>query len=116
MRGPHNLCRRFSQGLPKSSTEFSTAVKVKADQIDRLVDLLLKLYQSQELMALKTKEAVVRAKIKNIIARNFEEEEAIEAEARKMLTSHAGEIKDMDHFKMFLLIKQKLAHKRGFIL
>lgn len=91
-------------------------MKVKAEQIERLVDRLLKLYRSEDLMVLKAKEADIRAKIKGIVGRNFAEEEAIEEEARKMLTSHAGAIKDMDHFKMFLLIKQKLAQKKGFIL
>ena len=67
-------------------------------------------------MVLKAKETDIRAKVKAIITHNFQEEEVIEEEARKMLTSHAGEIKEMDHFKMFLLIKQKLAQKRGFIL
>ena len=91
-------------------------MKVKAERIERLVDQLLKLYRSEDLMVLKAKEADIRVKIKRIITHNFEEEEAIEEEARKMLSSHSGEIKEMDHFKMFLLIKQKLAQKRGFIL
>lgn len=91
-------------------------MKVKAEQIDRLVDRLLKGYQTKDLIVLKAKEADIRAKIKEILTRNFHEEEAIEEEAREMLASHAGQVKDMDHYKMFLLIKQKLAQKRGFIL
>lgn len=92
-------------------------MKVKAEQIDRLIDRLMKAYQAKELIVLKTKEADIRAKIKDIIGRNFREEETIEEEARQMLASHAGQVnKEMDHYKMFLLIKQKLAQKRGFIL
>lgn len=91
-------------------------MKIKAEQIDRLVDQLLKNYRSKDLITLKTKEADARAKIKDIIAQNFHEEEAIEEEARKMLASHAGQVKEMDHYKMFVLIKQKLAQRRGFIL
>lgn len=91
-------------------------MKIKTEQIDRLVDRLLKNYHSKDLIALKTKEADIRVKIKDIIAQNFHEEEAIEEEARKMLASHAGQVKEMDHYKMFVLIKQKLAQKRGFIL
>ena len=43
----------------------------------------------------------------------------IEEEARRMLASHAGRVKqagEADPYKMFLLIKQKLAQKKGFVL
>ena len=94
-------------------------MKVKAEQIERLVDQLLKAYHSKELIVLKAKEAQVQAKIKNTLAQNFHEEETIEEEARQMLATHAGQVREageMDHYKMFLLIKRKLAQKRGFIL
>lgn len=91
-------------------------MKLRPEQIDRLVDELFKGYRSKELIVLKAKEAAVRAKIKDIILHNLQEEEAIEEEARKMLASHAGEVKEMDHYKMFVLIKQKIAQKRGFVL
>lgn len=94
-------------------------MKIKTEQIDRLVDHLLKSYHSKELIILKGKEADIRAKIRDIVAQNFYEEEAIEEEARKMLASHASqvrEVKEMDHYKMFVLIKQKLAQRKGFIL
>ena len=60
--------------------------------------------------------AQIKAKIVGIISQNFAEEEAIEEEARKMLATYAGAAKDMDPYKMFLLAKQKLAAKKGFIL
>jgi hypothetical protein len=91
-------------------------MKVRTEQIDRLTDRLMKSYQAKGLIALKANEAKVRAKIKDVVARNFQEEAAIEEEARAMLASHAGQVKEMDHYKMFQLIKQKLAQKRGFIL
>lgn len=91
-------------------------MKIKEEQVKRLLDHLLKTYQTKELIVLKAKEADVRAKIKNIIAENFHEEEVIEEEARRMLAAHAGEVREMDPYKMFVLTKQKLAAKRGFIL
>lgn len=91
-------------------------MKVKSEQIDKLTDQLMKTCQAKDLIVLKADAANVRAKIKEIVARNFQEEEAIEDEARAMLASHASQVREMDHYKMFLLIKQKLAQKRGFIL
>jgi hypothetical protein len=91
-------------------------MKVRSEQFDRLTDRLMKSYQAKGLIVLKTDAARVLAKMKEILARNFREEEAIEEEARAMLATHAGEVKEMDHYKMFQLIKQKLAQKRGFIL
>ena len=40
----------------------------------------------------------------------------IEEEARKVLASYASAARDMDPYKMFLIAKQKLATKKGFIL
>ncbi len=91
-------------------------MKIKTEQIDRFLDQLLGMYKSKELIILKTKETAVRSKIKDIIAQNFQEEENIEEEARKLMASYAGQVKTMDHYKMFVLIKQKLAEKKGFVL
>lgn len=91
-------------------------MKIKAEQVDRLVEQLLQSYQSKALMVPKATEPDIRKKLRAVIAQNFHEEEIIEEEARQMLASHAGEVREMDHYKMFLLIKQKIAQKKGFIL
>lgn len=91
-------------------------MKIKRQQIERLAGQLLTRYRDRELMVAKHQESEVRSAIIKIITQNFAEEDAIEEEARKVLASHAGEVRDMDHFKMFILIKQKLAAKKGFIL
>jgi hypothetical protein len=94
-------------------------MKIKPEQLDRLVDDILKAYRAKELIKLKATEATVRAKIRDTIAKNFHDEEVIEEEARAMLASHSGEMRqagEMDQHRMFLLIKQKLAEKKGFVL
>ena len=91
-------------------------MKVKADQVDRFVEQLLKAYQAKQLIVLKASDAVVRSMIKEILSRNFQEEERIEEEAREMLASHAGQAREMDQHKLFVLMKQRLAQKKGFIL
>lgn len=94
-------------------------MKIKPEQLDRLVDDILKAYRAKELIKLKVAEPAVRTKIRDTIAKNFHDEEAIEEEAREMLASHAGDVRragEMDQHKMFLLIKQKIAQKKGFVL
>ena len=94
-------------------------MKIKPEQADKLAEQILKSYRSKELIVLKAQESAVRSKIKEIIMQNFRDEEVIEQEAREMLASHAGEVKqagEMDQHRMFLLIKRKLAEKKGFVL
>ena len=94
-------------------------MKIKLEEADKLAEQILKSYRSKELIVLKAQESAVRSKIKEVIVQNFRDEETIEQEAREMLASHAGEVKqagEMDQHRMFLLIKQKLAEKKGFVL
>ena len=94
-------------------------MKIKPEQADKLAEQILKSYRAKELIVFKAQESAVRSKIKEIVMQNFRDEEVIEQEAREMLASHAGEVKqagEMDQHRMFLLIKQKLAEKKGFVL
>lgn len=91
-------------------------MKIKPEQLNRLAELLYARYRAKELIGGGVNEAEIKAKIVKVISQNFAEEEAIEEEARKMLASVAGVSRDMDPYKMFLLAKQKLAAKKGFIL
>jgi hypothetical protein len=91
-------------------------MKVKQEQLDRLAAALLKAYQQKDVIALKRSEAEVKSAIVGIVSRNFSEEEAIEEEARKMLAAYGRAARDMDPYKMFLIAKQKLAEKKGFVL
>jgi hypothetical protein len=91
-------------------------MKLKPEQLEQVAALVIAGYKTKELMVAKGGETAIKAKIIETIAKNFAEEEAIEEEARKMLASVARASRDMDPFKMFLLAKQKLAAKKGFIL
>jgi hypothetical protein len=91
-------------------------MKIKAEQLDRLASLLLASYRSKDLINAKAGEPAIKAKIIAVISENFADEEAIEEEARKMLATYSQAARDMDPYKMFLLAKQKLAAKKGFIL
>ena len=91
-------------------------MKIKPDQLDKLAKAILENYRAKELIQPKRDDPTILSKIKVVINDNFAEEEAIEEEARKMLADHAQATREMDHFKMFLIAKQKLAAKKGFIL
>jgi len=91
-------------------------MKVKPEQIERVASQIVAVYREQDLIASKADDAALKAKIVEIVAKNFAEEEAIEEEARKMLATYSAGARDLDPYKMFLLAKQKLAAKRGFIL
>jgi len=91
-------------------------MKIKPEQLERIASSLITHYRTKELIVTKADDGLIKSKIVEIIAKNFAEEAAIEEEARKMLASHAKSSRDMDPYKMFLLAKQKLAAKKGFIL
>jgi hypothetical protein len=91
-------------------------MKIKQEQLQRLAHTLVASYQAKDLMVAKVPQAEIEAKIIAIVSQNFAEEEALEEEARKVLAGHAQATRDMDSYKMFLLAKQKLAAKKGFVL
>jgi len=91
-------------------------MKLRAEQLERIAVLLITSYRDNDLIVAKAEDSALKSKIVDVIARNFAEEEAIEEDARKMLASVSRGARDLDPYKMFLLAKQKLAAKRGFIL
>jgi len=91
-------------------------MKVRKDQLERIANTILSNFRAKELIKPKRDDSDIKIKIIEVLAQNFAEEEAIEEEARKVLAAHAQAARDMDPYKMFLLAKQKLATKKGFIL
>lgn len=91
-------------------------MKVKTEQLERFAVLLLKNYHDKDVIIPKTHEAALKQAIVEIVTKNLVEEEAIEDEARKMLAAHPQGSRDVDPYRLFLLAKQKLAAKRGFVL
>jgi len=89
---------------------------MRPEQIAKLAELLIQDLLKAELLVLKADSATVRSKVKDIIAKNFAEEQQIEEEARNLMAANKGTMKDVDEHRMFLLIKQRLAQQRGFVL
>lgn len=91
-------------------------MKIAPEQLEQFASLLITSLTKKQLMLSLVSETMIKQKIIEVVASNFAEEEGIEEEARKLLASVAPASRDMDPFKMFVLAKQKLAAKRGFIL
>lgn len=91
-------------------------MKLKAQQLEQLSSLLVQRYRAKDLIVSTATDDELKASIAAVIGANFAAEEAIENEARQMLAAHAVASRDMDPYKMFLIAKQKLAAKKGFIL
>jgi hypothetical protein len=91
-------------------------MKLKAQQLEQLSGLLVQRYRAKDLIISSATDSELKTRIAAVIGANFAAEEAIENEARQMLAAHAGASRDMDPYKMFLIAKQKLAAKKGFIL
>jgi hypothetical protein len=110
------FCRFLHRFAPVIHKDL-TAMKLKADQLDRLAELLFANYWDKGLIVTKSSDAEIKKKIVAVIANNFAEEEAIEIEARQLLAAHGpSSTRELDSYKMFVLAKQKLAAKKGFIL
>jgi hypothetical protein len=91
-------------------------MKIQQEQLQKLAEALISTYRAKELIVSGSADGQIKKKVAEVIAKNFADEEAIEAEARQMLASHGQAARDLDSYKMFLLAKQKLAAKKGFIL
>jgi hypothetical protein len=91
-------------------------MKIKPEQTEQIASLLMASFKNKQLMVSKAPETMIKQKVVEVVTKNFTEEEEIEEEARKMLASVAPASRDMNPFKMFLLAKQKLAARKGFIL
>jgi len=91
-------------------------MKVKPEQLDRLVELLAKAYQDKSLVELQADRLKFVVALKDLFLKNFAEEEVIEKEAREIVATQAAGAKDIDPQRIFVLVKQRLAEKKGFIL
>jgi hypothetical protein len=112
----HNSNTAFAPAVQRLSTVFSQVMKLKAQQLEQLSSLLVQRYRAKDLIVSTATDDELKASIAAVIGANFAAEEAIENEARQMLAAHAVASRDMDPYKMFLIAKQKLAAKKGFIL
>ncbi len=101
----------------KDKVTAKSHLKMSAKQIEDIVERVWRQWQTQGLVTLKASEAEVRQRMAGILIENLEEELQIEQEANRMLDNlertNAGEFQ---RYKMFPMLKQKLAKDKKFIL
>ena|SRR5437016_5126783 len=91
-------------------------------QIERVAEALVRRVVAAQLLELDAPEEKVRARFAAVLARNFDEEAAIErdatAEAEKLVRQGAPGVRreDLDLRRVEQLVKQRLAKARGFAL
>ena len=86
-------------------------------QIQRFVKMVFNELKAQDLITFKSKEVEVFGRAVDIVKNNFHEETLLDEEVNKMMDDlerqHGGEFQ---RYKMFPMLKKKLAQQRGFVL
>ena len=86
-------------------------------QINRLASIILKKLVEQKQMTYKESEAKVLHRAIEIIKSNFEQEKQLDREVNKMMDDLERENPgSFQRYKMFPLLKKRLAKKKGVIL
>jgi hypothetical protein len=83
----------------------------------RMADAVVKRLTTRKVLDIRD-ESAVRAAIQHVVVGNLAAEEALDADARKILLEHAKMIKDSaaDYRQLLGKVKEKLAKDRGFVL
>jgi len=82
-----------------------------------MADAVVKRLTTRKIMDIKD-ESAARAAVRHAVVENLTAEEALDADARKLLLEHAKMIKDSaaDYRQLLNKVREKLARDRGFIL
>lgn len=91
-------------------------MRLSQNQIQRIVHHLFTEIKSSQTTQLKVDEDVIKATITAVIMKNIEEEAKLDSLVEGMMDQLERQNQDFQRFKMFPLLKKKLAEQRGFIL
>jgi hypothetical protein len=86
--------------------------KVLRRAAERLVAALI----AENILAAREHGSAVESRVYDALRKNFQEEEAIEREADRVLEANKRQSVGMDQRTLFLKIKEKIARDRGFVL
>lgn len=97
--------------------EWTRGMKLNSAQIEKLVNNVIALWKQNGLVEFKADEQKVYARARELIQQDYNREMDLEREVNAMLDkleqSNPGEFQ---RFKMFPMLKQKLAKEKGIVL
>lgn len=92
-------------------------MKLSQGQIQRVVDLVIQSWKKQNLVTFKVDEKLVYQRASELVIKELQKEDELDREVHKMLDdlerSNSGQFQ---RYKMFPLIKAKLAKEKKIIL
>lgn len=91
-------------------------MRLSQNQIQRIVHHLFTEIKSSQTTQIKADEDAIKATITAVIMKNIEEEAKLDALVEGMMDQLERQNQEFQRFKMFPLLKKKLAEQRGFIL
>jgi hypothetical protein len=93
-------------------------MRLSKEMIKHLADAIAANLESKGIVEYEVPKEAIAAKIADVITENMLEEERLNKDVEKLLSSHEDEIarENMDYRKVFELTKQKLAKERGIVL
>lgn len=91
-------------------------MRLSQNQIQRIVHHLFTEIKSSSTNQIKVDEDVIKSTILSVIQKNIEEEAKLDQLVEGMMDQLERQNADFQRYKMFPLLKKKLAEQRGFIL
>lgn len=87
---------------------------MREGEVQAIAGAITRALEKQDFVRFKAKSPQIQARIVQLMARNFEEAQALEAEAERMAESHAKQLVGMDFRKIVQGILERLARDRNF--
>jgi hypothetical protein len=91
-------------------------MRLREGELLALASAIVNALVKQGFVHAKCDPGVLRDRVRGLIARNLDEERALEEEAERLAESHARKMVGMDHRRIVQGIKERLARERDFAL
>jgi len=91
-------------------------MRIREGELQSLAGTMVDALRKQGFVHFKRDTTLARTRIIELIARNLQEEQALEEEAERLAASHARKMAGMDRRKIIQGIKERLARERNFSL
>jgi len=89
-------------------------MRIREGEIQALAAAVTRALQKQGLVRFKVADHVIQRRFAEIIAKSFEDERALEAEAERLAEKHGRQLVGMDFRKIVQGIMERLARDRDF--